>query len=405
MSIQADPSPQEIPPSGPLSRWLMIAGRLLWLELIGAYALLSLYVLVRRLEGIQGGNPGADFIIYYAASLLTLAGDPSAIFSWPELRQAQASVISGPVDYLPWLYPPPLLLAAAPLASLPYIPAFFVWVLGQLALLAAAVRGLGRAPLAILAAFVFPATVNNILAGQNGALSAAILGGGLSIQQRHPIAAGLVFGLLVYKPHLAIMLPFALLAMGAWRTIAAALASAASISVLSIAVFGSKPWAEFFTVMAAGSNALESGSAHWPKMATVFAALRLAGAEVPIAYAGQALSSFLAILAVIFLWRRGASVPLRASALIFATFLATPYAFFYDLVVLIFAILWLGRAQDGVAPGAGGRAMLALLWLAPIALWLLARYSQISLWPLLLAACLLWVLQKAREERYSPPQA
>jgi len=399
LSIQADPPSQESPPPSRLSRWLAIAARLLWLELVGAYALLSLYVFMRRLGGLDGDNPGADFVIYYAASLLTLAGDPSAIFSWPELQQAQTSVISGPVHYLPWLYPPPLLLIAAPLAVLPYMPAFFVWVLGQLALLAVAVRGIGRAPMAILAAFIFPATVTNMLAGQNGALSAAILGGGLAILQRHPIAAGLVFGLLVYKPHLAIVLPFALLAMGAWRTIAAALASAAGISVLSMVVFGTKPWAAFLATIGAGTKVLEYGSAHWSKMATVFAALRLAGAEVSVAYAGQAIFTFLAIAAVVFLWRRGASLPLRASALIFATFLATPYAFFYDLVVLIFAILWLGRTPADITVAAGGRALLALLWLAPVALWLLARYSQIALWPLLLAVCLLWVLLKARQER------
>jgi hypothetical protein len=177
--------------------------------------------------------------------------------------------------------------------------------------------------MAILAAFVFPATVNNILAGQNGALSAALLGGGLIILHRHPIAAGCMFGLLAYKPHLAIVLPFALLAMGAWRTIAAALASAAGISVLSLAVFGTGPWTAFLAAAPAGAKALEYGSANWSKMATVFAALRLAGADVSFAYAGQAISSFLAIAAVVFLWRRDASLPLRASALIFATFLAT----------------------------------------------------------------------------------
>jgi len=86
------------------------------LELVGGYALLSLYVFVQRLSG---PNPGADFIIYYGASLLTLANDPGAVFDWPALAQAQASIIGnsitdGGVKYLPWLYPPPLLLLAAP---------------------------------------------------------------------------------------------------------------------------------------------------------------------------------------------------------------------------------------------------------------------------------------------------
>ncbi|MDA1099650.1 MAG: hypothetical protein O2967_11770 [Proteobacteria bacterium] len=40
-------------------RWFRIAGRLLWLELVGGYALIGLYIFIQRLEG---ANPGADFI-------------------------------------------------------------------------------------------------------------------------------------------------------------------------------------------------------------------------------------------------------------------------------------------------------------------------------------------------------
>lgn len=376
-------------PNARYRRWFQIAGRLLWVELVGGYALLSLYVFILRLEG---GNPGADFIIYYAASLLTLAGDAAAIFDWPALRAAQASVIGAPVQYLPWLYPPPLMLIAAPLAGLPYIPALAVWVLGQFALLAAAVGAMERRPTALLAAMVFPATVNNMLAGQNGALSAALLGGGLVALNSHPVMAGVIFGLLVYKPHLLVVVPFALLAMGAWRTMAAALASALGVSVLSLIVFGAAPWSAFLQAAPGGVRALEYGSAHWAKMPTVFSALRLLGVEVPLAYGGQAVSAVLAISVVIYLWRRGISLPKRASALLFATFLVTPYAFFYDLVVLIFAILWLGHGDTGP----GGRLLLGLLWLGPIALWLVARYSQISLWPLLLASGLAWLYWQTR---------
>ncbi len=375
-------------------RWLGIASRLLWLELIGAYALVSLYVFFQRLDS---GNPGADFIIFYAASLLTMAGEAAAVFDWPSFRAAQASVIQGSVNYLPWLYPPPILLLTAPLAKLPYLPAFAVWVLAQLGLLAMALRGLGRggASLAIiLAALVFPATINNFLAGQNGALSAALLGGGLLALKRYPHFAGVLFGCLVYKPQLALMLPVALLAVGAWRTIAAGLASALALSLLSLAAFGTAPWSAFMVNTTTSTWILEHASDHWPKMATVFAALRLLGADIPLAHGAQLAAATLAAIAVIYVWRRGASLPLRGSALLLATFLATPYAFFYDLVVLIFAILWLGRGEAGRY----GRPILASLWLAPVALWAVAHYGRISLWPVLLGGCLVWVCWRAGRE-------
>ena len=377
-----------------MGRWLIIAGRVLWLELVGAYALVSLYVFLERLDG---GNPGADFVIFYAASLLTMAGEAAALFDWPTFRAAQATVIQGPINYLPWLYPPPLLLITAPLANLPYLPAFAVWVLGQLVLLAVAVRGMGRdgATLAaILAALVFPATINNLLAGQNGALSAALLAGGLLALNRHPYFAGVMFGCLIYKPQLALMLPVALLAVGAWRTIAAGLASAVASSLLSLAAFGAAPWSAFFANTATSTGILEHAAAHWSKMATVFAALRLLGVEISVACGAQAAAAALAGMAVIYIWRRNAGPHLRGSALLLATFLATPYAFFYDLVVLIFAILWLGQGEVGRY----GRPVLALLWLAPVALWVLAHYGQVSLWPVLLGGCLAWICWRAGRE-------
>lgn len=386
-------NPPDFPPdpAPAYRRWLGIFARLLWLELVGAYAVVSLYVFFQRLDG---GNPGADFIIYYGASLLALAGEAAAIFHWPDLQAAQAGVIGGAVDYLPWLYPPPLLLLAAPLAALPYLPALAVWVGGQATLLFAAVRGMRPDAKALLAAVAFPATINNILVGQNGALSAALLGGGLVLLRRHPVMAGALFGLLVYKPHLAVAVPFALVAMGAWRSLAAAMASALGISLVSLLVFGAAPWFAFVQSVPAGTRALEFGSAHWAKMPTVFAALRLLGADLSLAYAGQCLFAVAALSMVVYLWRRDISLPLRASALILATFLITPYAFFYDLVVLIFVILWLDRDENG----AGERLILASLWLAPVALWLLARFSQISLWPLLFAGCLAWIYWRTRRQ-------
>ncbi|MBT5191092.1 MAG: DUF2029 domain-containing protein [Rhodospirillaceae bacterium] len=393
----AAPSRHDLRPPGHFQRWFAMARRLLWLELIGAYAAISAYMFFQRLDG---GNAGADFIIYYAASLLTMAGETAALFDWPSFRAAQATVIQGPIKYLPWLYPPPILLLAAPLASLPYLPAFAVWVLAQLGLLAAALRGAGKSGTAylgtIFAAIVFPATINNMLAGQNGALSAALLGGGLVLLKKHPGLAGLLLGCLIYKPHLALMLPVALLAAGAWRTIATGLASAMALSLLSLVAFGAAPWAAFWANTATGMWALEYGSDHWAKMATVFSTLRLLGVEIALAYGIQIAAAAFAAAAVIMVWRRGtASLPLRGSALLLATFLATPYAFFYDLVVLIFVIVWLGQGRVGRY----GRSIVGFMWLAPVALWVLARYSHLSLWPVLFGGCLVWVCWLARRER------
>jgi len=61
-------------------------------------------------------------------------------------------------------------------------------------------------------ALAFPGTFQNFIQGQNGFLSAALLGGGLVILERFPLTGGMLLGALSYKPHLAALIPVALLA-------------------------------------------------------------------------------------------------------------------------------------------------------------------------------------------------
>src|SRR5207253_7794896 len=62
--------------------------------------------------------------------------------------------------------------------------------------------------------------------------------------------AGILFGLLTYKPHLGLVLPFALLALGAWRAIFAGTVTAIVLVGTSVAVFGLEPWRSYFELTA-----------------------------------------------------------------------------------------------------------------------------------------------------------
>ena len=66
----------------------------------------------------------------------------------------------------------------------------------------------------LLIAAAFPAVFVNIGHGQNGFLTAALLGGALHLLDRRPWLAGVLFGCLAYKPQFGVLIPFALLAGG-----------------------------------------------------------------------------------------------------------------------------------------------------------------------------------------------
>ena len=55
-------------------------------------------------------------------------------------------------------------------------------------------------PLWLQLALAFPAVLVNIGHGQNGLLTAPLIGGALAVLDRRPIVAGILIGLLAYKP-------------------------------------------------------------------------------------------------------------------------------------------------------------------------------------------------------------
>ena len=117
----------------------------------------------------------------------------------------------------------------------------------------------------------------------------------------------------------------------------------------SLALFGTATWAEFLGQMAAERHFLEVEVAFSHRMPTVFAALRTLDAPLDLAYGAQVISSALAIAAIVIVWRSPRSADVKAATLVIATFLATPHAWDYDEVALIFAAAWLWR--DGVRTG------------------------------------------------------
>ena len=145
-----------------------------------------------------------------------------------------------------------------PLALLAYLPAFYAWTAVNIGLYLWFVARHRRQHMAAALAALFPGAWSSVFAGQNGCLSFAILGGGLCLMVQRPKVAGLLLGLLIYKPQLAVMLPVALIAGRAWQTLTSALLSALLVIVLSALLFGGDSWLAFFEAMAGKRTELGS---------------------------------------------------------------------------------------------------------------------------------------------------
>jgi len=353
-----------------------------------------LYLVVTATGGVdlQGRPIGTDFSNVYAAGTYALEGNPVAPFDSVRQYAREQAIFGAATPFYGWHYPPYFLFVAAALAWMPYGLALFVWQAITLGLYLLAIRAIlnafapqGRAaasadPLWLVLALAFPAVLINVGHGHNGFLTAALLGGGLVSLERRPLIAGILFGLMAYKPQFGLMIPIALAAGGYWRSFAAAAVTAVLLTLTTTLVFGVQVWHAFFVgAEFTRTVVLEQGDTGWHKIQSIFSWARMWGAPVPLAYAIQGAATLVLAMASAWLWHGKAPYPLKAAGLCLAAILATPYTLDYDMMVLAPAIAFL--AADGMARGFGPweKAALAALWLVP----LVARtVPQVTLIPL-----------------------
>ena len=181
-------------------------------------------------------------------------------------------------------------------------------------------------------------------AGQNGFLTAALIGGTLGLLERHPALAGLCLGFLSYKPQFGLLFPIVLIADRRWLTIAVAALVAGGLAAASWLAFGSASWEAFLHWMPiTGRVVLGEGAADWSRLQSLFGLMRAHGAGEAWAWTVQSVGTFAVAAALILLWRSRASYEIKAAGLAVGALLATPYIYMYDLVVLAVAIAFLLR--------------------------------------------------------------
>ena len=376
--------------------WLIPAALLL------GYAV-ALGVLVATAHGFSDykGRPlGTDFSNVYAAGQAVLHGRATAPFD-PVRQYAQEQALFGAATpFYGWHYPPFFLLVATPLAHLPYPAALAVWELATLVLYLGALALLLRAasvpPLParghwLLLALAFPAVFVNLTHGNNGFLTAALLASALALMEKRPLAAGILFGLLAYKPQFAVTIPLALLVAGRGRVLAAGTLTVIALSLVVTAVFGFGVWSAFLaSTHFARTVVLEQGSTGFEKIQSVFAWVRLWGGQIPLAYALQGIASVSAAAVLMAVWRSRANFGDKGAILCLAALLATPYCLDYDLMALAPAIALL--AAQGLAQGFRPfeKTMLASLWLVPIVTREVAGavFLPVGVWTMLTATAL-----------------
>lgn len=338
-------------------------------------------------EGLDvvGYPLGRDFINVWSGPQVAFGDKVSALFDLRGYHEAIGRLFGTPLPFHNWGYPLFTLPVFWSLAQLPYFWALAVWTVGLFAIFAAIVLGeveTDRRRQALLLLIFTPACLINLVGGQNGFLSAALFLGGVLNIDRRPILAGMLIGLLTFKPHLGIVLPFTLVALGAWRVIASAAVTALVLVAMSTAIFGVDAWRDYFAVVGPYQTLLLQNfeGFYTNMMVSVLASARKMGVSYPVALGIQVIISLCVIAVAAWAVRRIADPCARAFLLVTATLLATPYAFNYDMTALGAVLVWVMVGRLPHRAEAGPAYILA--WLAPPATMMLALFES-NLGPLI----------------------
>jgi hypothetical protein len=293
----------------------------------------------------KGVGIPTDFVNVWSAGRLVLDGHPALAYDWNIQKQVQIAVLgTGYEGNFAWHYPPPFLFVAALLAHFPYAVAFIGWAAISLVPYLAVMRAIVGRPFGWLLAAAFPVVLTNTLVGQNGFLTASLIGGTLYLMPKRPILAGICLGLLSYKPQYGVLFPLVLIAAAQWRVFVTAGIVAATLAFTSWLAFGTESWQAFFYWMPMFSQAfLTEGRAPWGKMQSIFALVRYFGGSEPLGWTFQWIMTGTVAVVLALMWRSRIPYTLKAAALAAGTLLVTPYLFLYDLMVLAIAVAFLVR--------------------------------------------------------------
>lgn len=356
-----------------------------------------------------------DFACAWAAGVQALYGEAARLYDPVEFVKIQAALLgSRDVLYPNWPYPPTFFFFFAPFASLPYFSAFVAWDVLTLAGCIAVVYFIVRRRAAIALVLASPFTAWNLLAGQNGFLTASLLGASLLFLERQPVLAGIFVGCLTYKPQFGILFPVALAASNQWRAFLSAAVTATVLVLASIIAFGAAAWEMFPLGILQQTNVvlLADGdlTADWGRIQSVYGLIRDLGGGAVLASLAQGFAAVSVAVIVCCVWRSTVRYELKAATLSAAALIATPYAFSYDLAAIAIPVAFLARDQLRFGMLGGEQTIMLALFGAILAALVVfgdsphrVTFGSVSLGPFVLIGLLGMILRRAF--RHAPEPA
>jgi len=199
----------------------------------------------------------------------------------------------------------------------------------------------------VLAALFFFPMITCLTMGQKSTLLLLILTATfVLLHQNKPLSAGLLFGLIAFKPHLGVVIGLTMLLKRQWAFAAGAVFSVALLVGIS---WWHNPsvWQDYLSVVSGMNDYVESGGYLLAQSHSLWGAMQLTFSGFASAWVVKVIAGAISVGVLFLLWRimRGPVATsskrfaCQFSAMIFATVMLSPHFYTYDLTIILLPVL------------------------------------------------------------------
>ena len=366
--------------------------------------------------GMRIGPMGGDFLQEWIGATMFNQGMEEQLYDLPFVQRLQHDVelvgfLWPEEDYFPMVYPPFYYAALRPLSGFSYPVASKVWAICSAFAFSLSGWLLYRFyppcqrvfGICFVSALIFVPLLSCFTMGQKSTFLLLILSGSF-VLMRHgkPFLAGLVFGLIVFKPHLGIVIGLTMLLKRQWKFALGALAVVGC--ALGYSWFNHRQLLRDYIDLVTGmGDYIQTGGYQLADSHSLWGATQLTFGWLP-GYAVNFLTGVFSVAVVVLLWRimRGRfqsdspGFARQYAAMILATVMLSPHFYGYDLTLLLLPMILLvsscppGQWKSVPIELCLGLVLLAMFVLAGL-FQQIAQVTHVQLSVLLMTAALVLV--------------
>lgn len=323
--------------------------------LLLAVCLWTVYAVDMSAPGLldrSGLVKGTDFLHFYTLGNLALRGRGDLLYNMRAQAEVAREVVAQAPDglYVP-LYGPQVSLFFAPFARLPYGWALTAWLAVNLLIYAFCCYAVWRncpnlrpyRGTVLILAIAFPGFFHLLAWGQTSGLALLCFTlAYLALRSDRTVLAGFALGSLIFKPQLGLAAVVVFLFARQWKLIAGGVMAASIQLAAAWMHYGNEVMRNYLRALMHLEEVLPLLE---PRLYQTHSLRSFWSLLLPwprVAFALYVVTALGVLALAVRAWRSGASLPVRFSALLFATALVSPHLTVYDLVILAPAFLLLG---------------------------------------------------------------